>query len=63
MTPAQFKAIRHSIGSQREVADMMGVNFRTVQRLESGHHNFIEDGQVPNKYCQAILNLYRELNP
>lgn len=64
MTPDGFKAIRRSIGSQREVADMLGVNRRTIERMEHGHSNFVDDaGQVPDKYTTMILDLDRELNP
>jgi transcriptional regulator with XRE-family HTH domain len=35
-TKAQYHALRESIGSQKEVAKMLGVDIRTVQRRESG---------------------------
>lgn len=60
----QFHAIRVKIGTQRWVSEALGINNRTLQRVEKGHANLVsEDGQVPDKYCQAILNLDRELNP
>lgn len=41
---------------------MLGINRRTLQRLEAGHSNFVDDqGQVPEKYETMILNLDREM--
>ena len=36
ITPAEYEKVRESIGSQRDVAKMLGVDIRTVQRREAG---------------------------
>lgn len=62
MTPAEFHAIRVKIGTQRWVSEALGINNRSLQRIEGGHSNFVDDqGQVPEKYETMILNLDREM--
>jgi transcriptional regulator with XRE-family HTH domain len=36
ITPAEYQTVRESIGSQRDVAKLLGVDIRTVQRRECG---------------------------
>lgn len=62
MTPKEFQYLRWPLGSLTEVSNMLGINRRTLQRLEAGHSNFVDDqGQVPEKYETMILNLDREM--
>lgn len=62
MTPAEFHAIRIKIGTQRWVSDALGINNRTLQRVEKGHSNFVDElGDIPLKYSDALLNLHREM--
>lgn len=50
MTPFRFRRIRRSIGTQRPVAAAMGVNVRTLQRIETGAMG----NPIPEKYADAI---------
>jgi predicted transcriptional regulator len=34
ITPAEYQKVRETIGSQRDVAKMLGVDIRTIQRRE-----------------------------
>ena len=36
ITPAEYEKVREGLGSQRDVAKMLGVDVRTVQRRETG---------------------------
>lgn len=36
LTPTEYHKVRETIGSQRDVAKMLGVDIRTVQRREAG---------------------------
>lgn len=46
MTSAKFRAARQKLGSQREVAAMLGVSRRTLQGWEAG--------DAPKVSCLAI---------
>jgi hypothetical protein len=37
MTPEEYSKARHSIASQQKVADMLGIDLRTIQRREAGN--------------------------
>lgn len=53
MTPAEFTAARQSHGSQRAVAKLLGIGFRTLQRIEDG----TMDDPIPAKYAMMIAGL------
>ena len=36
MTPAEYRALRKTIASQKKVAAALGVDYRTIQRREVG---------------------------
>ena len=36
ISPTEYEKVRESIGSEKEVAKMLGVDIRTVQRRETG---------------------------
>ena len=36
LEPAQYHKVRETLGSQRDVAKLLGVDIRTVQRREAG---------------------------
>lgn len=59
MTRHDFANLRRSHGSQRAVAQRIGVGFRTLQRLESGTIAN-DEGNVPDKYKHMILGLARK---
>lgn len=53
MTPQQFAYARDNIGSQRAVAKLLGIGFRTLQRIESGEYG----DPIPVKYENMIRGL------
>lgn len=53
MTPAEFTEQRKRHGSQRAVAKMLGIGFRTLQRLEDG----TTGDPVPAKYALMLKGL------
>jgi len=53
MTPAEFAEQRKRHGSQRAVAKMLGIGFRTLQRLEDG----TTGDPIPAKYALMIGGL------
>jgi len=36
LTPAQYRKLRQSLGTQTKVGAMLGVDLRTIQRREAG---------------------------
>lgn len=36
MTAEEYRTLREAVGSQKKVAEALGVDFRTIQRRESG---------------------------
>lgn len=60
MTPEEFKQLRLSLGlTQRGMADAMGgINYRTVQRFETGE---IKVERMALRICE-YLEKYGELN-
>ena len=59
MTPAEFKTLRRSLGlTQRGMAEAMGgINYRTVQRFESGD---LKIERMALKLCE-YMEKYGEL--
>lgn len=59
MTPEEFKQLRLSLGlTQREMAKAMGgINYRTVQRFETGE---IKVERMALRVCE-YLKIYGEL--
>lgn len=53
MTPRDFTLARQPLGSQRAVAKLLGIGFRTLQRVESGEYG----DPVPVKYQRMIAGL------
>lgn len=53
MTPAQYKALREKLGTQKAVADLLGVTRETVARRE------MAGGKIPKEAQIAIRALAR----
>lgn len=53
MTPAEYTAVRQRHGSQRTVAVLLGIGFRTLQRVEDGTMG----DPIPVKYERMIVGL------
>lgn len=53
MTPAEFTEQRKAHGSQRAVAALLGIGFRTLQRIEDGTMG----DPIPAKYAMMIAGL------
>jgi hypothetical protein len=53
MTPTEFTAARQRHGSQRAVAVLIGIGFRTLQRVEDGTMG----DPIPVKYERMIAGL------
>jgi hypothetical protein len=53
VTKAEFTAERQRHGSQRAVAVMLGIGFRTLQRVEDGTMG----DPIPAKYAHMIKGL------
>jgi hypothetical protein len=53
MTPTEFTEQRKRHGSQRAVAVLLGIGFRTLQRIEDG----TMDDPIPAKYAMMIAGL------
>ncbi len=51
MNRTDYAKVRETLGSQRDVAKMLGVDIRTVQRREVG------DIIITNEAVQALLSL------
>jgi len=50
VTPATFTTLRQAIGPQRHAARILGIGFRTLQRLEAGELG----DPLPLKYANLI---------
>ena len=63
MTPAQFYALRkHLHLTQRQLADLMGVNSRRIGELENGlSRHGIEYEAIPTLYERALRDVAREM--
>jgi transcriptional regulator with XRE-family HTH domain len=53
MTPQEFSYARFACGSQRAVAKLLGIGFRTLQRVESGEMG----DPIPLKYERMVQGL------
>jgi hypothetical protein len=56
MTAKQFRDARYVIGSQRVVAIALGINFTTLQHVESGRFG----DPIPEKYANMIRGLEKQ---
>jgi transcriptional regulator with XRE-family HTH domain len=43
MTPTQYKKLRKERGTQKGVAALLGVDYTTIQRRESGEHRITRE--------------------
>ena len=58
MTPAQFRALRKTIGvSQETLSRKLGVCSSTIQKIEAGYHR----RNVPNAYAVALCLMKENL--
>ena len=49
MTPSEYKALRKKLGTQMTVAEMLGVDYRTIQRREAGEIAITREAQIALK--------------
>ena len=60
LTPVEYEQVRESIGSRRDVAKMLGVDIRTIQRRERAEIAITFEA-TRALFCLAALNRLRQL--
>ena len=53
MTPAEYRALRKTIASQKKVAAALGVDYRTIQRREVGEIKIPREAALALTYIAA----------
>lgn len=63
VTPAEYKALRLSIGRQKEVAHLLGVSLSNLAHRESGHNPLTIEATLAIKYLAATCLPHAEKFP